>query len=41
MEAPLNDFDYPSCTIGGEVIPTVANFKKEGLVTLKGWKGEN
>ena len=33
-------YDSPLWAIEGEVIPEVANFKEEGLVTPKGWEGE-
>ena len=33
-------YDSPFLAIEGEVIPEVANFKEEGLVTLEGWEVE-
>ena len=33
-------YDSPFWAIEGEVIPEVANFKEEGLVTPEGWEGE-
>ena len=33
-------YDSPFLAIEGEVIPEVANFKEEGLVTPEGWEGE-
>ena len=33
-------YDFPFWAIEGEVIPEVANFKEEGLVTPEGWEGE-
>jgi hypothetical protein len=33
-------YDSPLWAIEGEVIPEVANFKEEGLVTPEGWEGE-
>ena len=33
-------YDSPFSAIEGEVIPEVANFKEEGLVTAEGWEGE-
>ena len=33
-------YDSPFWAIEGEVIPEVANFEEEGLVTLEGWGGE-
>ena len=40
MEAPLYDLWLSFWAIEGEVIPEVANFKEEGLVTLERWEGE-
>ena len=41
MEATLDmTYDSPFWAIEGEVIPQVANFKEEGLVTPKGLEGE-
>ena len=34
-------YDSPFWAIEGEVIPEVANFKEEGLVTPERWEGEN
>ena len=39
MEAPMT-YDSPFWAIEEEVIPEVANFKEEGLVTPEGWEGE-
>ena len=33
-------YDSPFWAIEGEVIPEVATFKEEGLVTTEGWEGE-
>jgi hypothetical protein len=33
-------YDSPFWAIEGGVIPEVANFEEEGLVTLEGWEGE-
>ena len=33
-------YDSPFWDIEGEVIPEVANFKEEGLVTQEDWKRE-
>ena len=33
-------YDSPFWAIEEEVIPEVANFKDEGLVTPEGWEGE-
>ena len=32
-------YDSPFWAFEGEVIPEVANFKEEGLVTPEGWEG--
>ena len=33
-------YDYPLSAFEGEVIPEVASFKEEGLVTPEGWDWE-
>ena len=40
MEDPLYDYESLFWAIEWEVIPEVANFKDEGLVTPEGWEGE-